>query len=128
MENWAGEELNKAKEILAYELTSMVHGKEKADKAVDAARALFSGSVNLDNAPTYNLNKSDIVPPVGNLLIDDSIHILDDWKSKGGIPIFFSKDNSNYDEWGNENNGYAKINSLKNLTQEKILLYRFLMK
>ncbi len=51
MELWQGEELNKAKEILAYELTSLVHGKEEAEKAKEAAKALFSGGVNLDNVP-----------------------------------------------------------------------------
>ncbi len=60
METWQGEQLNKAKEILAYELTTLVHGKEEADKANDAAKALFSGSLNLDNVPTYNLSKSEL--------------------------------------------------------------------
>ena len=60
MESWSGEELNKAKEILAYELTNLVHGKENADKASEAAKALFSGSVNLDNVPTYNMTKDDL--------------------------------------------------------------------
>ena len=60
MESWEGEQLNKAKEILAYELTNLVHGKENADKASEAAKALFSGSVNLDNVPTYNMSKDDL--------------------------------------------------------------------
>jgi len=69
MENWAGEELNKAKEILAYELTNMVHGKEKADNAREAANALFSGSVNLDNAPTFILSKSELGGNVMDLCV-----------------------------------------------------------
>ena len=52
MENWQGSELNKAKEILAYELTNMVHGKEEADKALEAAKALFSGGADNSNMPT----------------------------------------------------------------------------
>ena len=60
METWKDQELNKAKEILAYELTSLVHGKEEADKVVEAVKSLFSGSVNLDNAPTYSLTKEDL--------------------------------------------------------------------
>ncbi|MBR3890791.1 MAG: tyrosine--tRNA ligase [Bacilli bacterium] len=60
MESWEGEQLNKAKEILAYELTNLVHGKENADKASEAAKALFSGSVNLDNVPTYSMSKDDL--------------------------------------------------------------------
>ena len=60
METWKDQELNKAKEILAYELTSLVHGKEEADKVVEAVKALFNGNVNLDNAPTCTLEKSDL--------------------------------------------------------------------
>jgi len=60
MESWKGEELNKAKEILAYELTTMVHGKEEADKAKEAAMALFSGSASLDNVPVAELSKEEI--------------------------------------------------------------------
>lgn len=41
MDSWQGEQLNKAKEILAYELTKMVHGEEEADKAQAAAKAVF---------------------------------------------------------------------------------------
>ena len=52
MESWEGAELNKAKEILAYELTSLVHGKEEADKAQEAAKAVFSGASS-ENMPTY---------------------------------------------------------------------------
>ena len=44
MDTWEGSQLNKAKEILAYELTKLVHGEEEADKAQEAARALFGGS------------------------------------------------------------------------------------
>ena len=69
MESWEGEQLNKAKEILAYELTNLVHGKEAADKASEAAKALFSGSVNLDNAPTYTLSKSELGMNVMDLCV-----------------------------------------------------------
>ena len=60
MQDWKDAQLNKAKEILAYELTSLVHGKEEADKVVEGIKALFSGGLNLDNAPTVNLLKSDL--------------------------------------------------------------------
>ena len=50
MSTWKDQRLNEAKEILAYELTSMVHGKEEAEKAQNAARALFSGSA-MDTEP-----------------------------------------------------------------------------
>ncbi len=51
MEKWEGSELNKAKEILAFELTQLVHGTEEAQKAKEAAAALFAGGANSDNMP-----------------------------------------------------------------------------
>ena len=58
MESWEGAELNKAKEILAYELTTLVHGKDEALKAQEAARALFSKGV-AENMPETVLKESD---------------------------------------------------------------------
>ena len=52
MDTWEGSQLNTAKEILAYELTALVHGTEEAEKAQAAARALFSGVGNTENMPT----------------------------------------------------------------------------
>lgn len=60
MEKWEGSELNKAKEILAYELTELVHGKEEADKAKEAATALFKGGVSSDNMPSTDLTKEEL--------------------------------------------------------------------
>ena len=60
METWEGEQLNKAKEILAYELTALVHGKEKADKAQEAAKALFSGKADLNNVPEATLSLDEL--------------------------------------------------------------------
>ena len=51
MEKWEGSELNKAKEILAFELTQLVHGTEEAQKAKEAAAALFAGGANSENMP-----------------------------------------------------------------------------
>ena len=56
MATWQGAELNKAKEILAYELTSLVHGKEEAEIAQQAARAVFNGGGDDSNMPTTKLN------------------------------------------------------------------------
>ena len=56
MESWQGAELNKAKEILAYELTSLVHGKEEADIAQQSAKALFAGGGDDSNMPTTALS------------------------------------------------------------------------
>ena len=59
MNNWEGAQLNKAKEILAYELTNMVHGKEEADKALEAARAVFAGGGSSENMPTTEVEGVD---------------------------------------------------------------------
>ena len=59
MESWEGSQLNTAKEILAFELTKLVHGEQEAVKAQEGARALFSGSGNTDNMPTTVLNSAD---------------------------------------------------------------------
>ena len=59
MESWEGGQLNKAKEILAFELTKLVHGEEEAAKAQDSARALFSGG-NAANMPSYTLTADDM--------------------------------------------------------------------
>ena len=55
MSGWECSQLNKAKEILAYELTKLVHGEEEANKALDAAKALFGGKGNTENMPTTEL-------------------------------------------------------------------------
>ncbi len=59
MESWQGSELNKAKEILAFELTQLVHGTEEADKAKEASAALFAGGGNLENMPKTVLTEED---------------------------------------------------------------------
>ena len=59
MEAWEGSQLNQAKEILAFELTKMVHGEEEAVKAQEAARALFAGGANSANMPTTELEDAD---------------------------------------------------------------------
>ena len=59
MSDWEGSQLNKAKEILAYELTSLVHGKEEADKAMEAAKAIFAAGGDSENMPSTQLEPSD---------------------------------------------------------------------
>ena len=56
MDHWEGEQLNKAKEILAYELTKMVHGEEEAEKAQATARGLFSGAADHEHMPSTALD------------------------------------------------------------------------
>ena len=60
MAGWKDSQLNKAKEILAFELTRMVHGEEEANKAKEGARALFSAGGNTANMPTTQLAGSDL--------------------------------------------------------------------
>ncbi len=69
MDAWEGSQLNRAKEILAYELTCLVHGKEEAEKAQEAARALFGGSGLSANMPTHTLSPEDFA--------DGGINIMD---------------------------------------------------
>lgn len=56
---WEGSQLNKAKEVLAYELTNLVHGEEEAKKAQEGARALFAGGANTENMPSTELTDED---------------------------------------------------------------------
>lgn len=69
MEKWQGSELNKAKEMLAYELTKMVHNEEAADKALEAARAVFGMGGVSENMPSTKLADEDFTD--GKLLVLD---------------------------------------------------------
>ena len=73
-----GSEINKAKEVLAYELTELVHGKEEADKAQEAARALFGSKTDTDNMTSTELSEADFT--------DGAIAILDLLKKCSLIP------------------------------------------
>ena len=61
MDKWEGSELNKAKEILAYELTALVHGEEEAKRAQDSAKALFGGNGADGNIPSCELSDEDFI-------------------------------------------------------------------
>ncbi len=69
MDSWEGSQLNQAKEILAYELTALVHGEEEAEKAKTASHALFAGGSDDSNMPTTTIDKAK--------LVDGGIAILD---------------------------------------------------
>ena len=60
MDSWEGSKLNEAKEILAFELTKLVHGEEEAQKAQDAARALFSNGGDTANMPACAVTEEDL--------------------------------------------------------------------
>ena len=69
MDHWEGAQLNEAKDILAFELTKLVHGEEEAAKAREASKALFGGGANLENMPATTLLDADFT--------DGKIDILD---------------------------------------------------
>ncbi len=75
-EKLSGSELNTAKEVLAYELTKMVHGQEQAENARSAAKALFGGGSDISNMPSTDILSSDFV---------DSKILLLDLMLKGGL-------------------------------------------
>jgi tyrosyl-tRNA synthetase len=77
MEKWEGSELNKAKEILAFELTKLVHGEEEATRARESARALFSNG-NAADMPAYTLTDEDIT--------DGAVDILTLLHASGLVP------------------------------------------
>ena len=78
MDGWEGSQLNRAKEILAYELTKMVHGEEEAAKAQETAKGLFAQGGDLSNMPTTELTADD--------LTDGTIGILDLLLKCGLVP------------------------------------------
>ena len=59
MDKWEGSQLNQAKEILAFELTKLVHGEEEASKAQEGARALFAAGASTENMPAFELTEED---------------------------------------------------------------------
>ena len=91
MDKWEGSQLNKAKEILAFELTKLVHGEEEATKAQEGARALFAGGANTDNMPTCELSEEDFA--------DDNIDILT-VLTKSGLATSRSEARRNVEQGG----------------------------
>lgn len=98
MDGWKAEKLNEAKDILAYELTNLVHGEEEAQKAREASRALFSGGVASANVPTVRLTEEDFAagdPDILTLLI------------KAGLATSRSEARRNVQQGGVSANGEA---------------------
>lgn len=91
MDKWEGSQLNKAKEILAFELSKLVHGEEEATKAQEGARALFAGGANTDNMPTCELSEEDFA--------DDNIDILT-VLTKSGLAASRSEARRNVEQGG----------------------------
>ena len=68
MESWEGSRLNQAKEILAFELTAMVHGQDEARKAEAAAKALFGGGSASADMPTTELSETDLSEAAADIM------------------------------------------------------------
>ncbi|MCI8765029.1 MAG: tyrosine--tRNA ligase [Lachnospiraceae bacterium] len=96
MDHWEGSQLNRAKEILAYELTKLVHGEEEAEKAQTAAKALFGGQGSLDHMPSYCLKEEDFT--------DNRIDILAVLQ-KSGLAASRSEARRNVEQGGVSVNG-----------------------
>ena len=68
-----GSEINKAKEVLAYEVTKLVHGEEEAKKAEAGAKALFAGGADMSNVPTVTISKDDLGKTLLDILASNKI-------------------------------------------------------
>ena len=111
MESWQGSELNRAKEVLAYELTKLVHGEEEADRALESAKALFSQG-NAADMPTAELAADDFA--------DDKIDILTLLVKAGLVPSK-SEARRNVEQGGVSVDG-EKVTDLKATFDKKIFM------
>jgi len=91
MDQWEGSQLNQAKEILAFELTKLVHGEEAAAKAQEGARALFAAGASTENMPTFELSEEDFT--------DGAIDILS-ILNKSGLAASRSEARRNVEQGG----------------------------
>ena len=111
MESWQGSELNRAKEVLAYELTKLVHGEEEADRALESAKALFSQG-NAADMPTAELAADDFA--------DDKIDIVTLLVKAGLVPSK-SEARRNVEQGGVSVDG-EKVTDLKATCDKKIFM------
>lgn len=119
MDHWEGSQLNEAKEILAYELTNLVHGEEEAGKAKEASRALFAGGVSSENMPSVTLKDEDFR--------DGKIDILGILVS-GGLAASRSEARRAVEQGGVSVKG-EKVNDIKtSYTREEIAAEEFIVK
>lgn len=118
MESWEGSQLNRAKEILAFELTQLVHGEEEAKKAEESAKALFSGG-NAADMPTVAITESD--------LRDGSIDILGLLVSSS-LAASRGEARRNVEQGGVTVNGEKVTDIHKNYTPDEIKAEDFVLK
>ena len=115
MDKWEGSQLNKAKEILAYELTNMVHGEEEAQKALDAAKALFAKGGASANVPTVEIEVN------GEIGILDILVATKQCSSRGDA-------RRNVDQGGVSVNDVKVDSSNKMFTKEEMMAGDFIVK
>lgn len=118
MEKWEGSELNKAKEILAFELTQLVHGTEEAQKAKEAAVALFAGGANSENMPKTELTDDDFT--------DGSIDILS-LLVRAGMTTSKSEARRAVEQGGVSVNG-EKVTDVKTAFDKAVFAEEFVLK
>ena len=118
MDKWQGAELNKAKEILAFELTKLVHGEEEANKAMEASKALFAGGGNLENMPTTQLTEEDFT--------DGSIDIMS-ILVKTGMTASRSEARRAVEQGGVTVNG-EKVTDIKTVYSKDVFAEEFIIK
>lgn len=118
MESWEGSQLNRAKEILAFELTNLVHGEEEAKKAEESAKALFSGK-NAADMPTVTIGDND--------LKDGSIDILGLLVS-ASLAASRAEARRNVEQGGVAVNGEKITDIRKTYTPEEIMAEDFVLK
>lgn len=95
-------------------ILTKVHSLE--NEGTEKIRFLRENGVKLDVVLVpYPLKKTDVVEASGNILIDDTVHNLDDWNKCGGECIFFNQNDFDVDEWYSLNLKYPKIKTLKNI-------------
>ena len=94
MDKWEGSQLNEAKDILAYELTNLVHGEEEAGKAKEASKGLFGGGGNMENIPTTVLTEADfkdgMIDLIGMLAVSGLVPTRSDGRraiEQGGVTV-----------------------------------------
>lgn len=118
MESWQGSELNKAKEILAFELTQLIHGTEEAQKAKEASAALFAGGANNANMPKTALVEEDFA--------DGGIDILS-LLVKAGMTTSKSEARRAVEQGGVSVNG-EKVTDVKMMYQKPAFEAEFILK
>lgn len=111
MDQWEGSQLNTAKEILAWELTRLVHGEEEAQKAGEASRALFGGSGNSADMPTCELSEDDFTDHVIDIL--NILH-------KSGLSSSRSEARRNVEQGGVSVDGTPVKDFKKTFTREQL--------